>query len=82
MLRIFISHLTLDDTYCVSSNETTGGLGGLSICLINSCKLLNIVEITPIHSKVIENNLSIYNFDKNKYKIINDDYMNVRCNCC
>lgn len=57
--------------------ETTGGLGGLSICLINSCKLLNIVEITPIHSKVIENNLSIYNFDKNKYKIINDDYMNV-----
>ena len=57
--------------------ETTGGLGGLSICLVDKCKKLNIVEITPTHSKVIKNNLEIYEFDERKYNIINDDYMNV-----
>lgn len=60
--------------------ETTGGLGGMSICLINECKMLNIVEITPTHYEVIKNNLKVYNFDESKYNIINDDYMNVMMN--
>ena len=57
--------------------ETTGGLGGFSLCLVEKCKMLNIVEITPTHSQVIRNNLEIYDFDERKYNIINDDYMNV-----
>ena len=52
----------------------------MSICLINECKMLNIVEITPTHYEVIKNNLKVYNFDESKYNIINDDYMNVMMN--
>lgn len=72
--NIIKKYLNIND---VVITETTGGLGGLSLCLVDKCKKLNIVEITPTHSQVIQNNLEVYDFDKRKYNIINDDYMNV-----
>ena len=64
----------------LSITETNGGLGGFSIRLAEHFNELNIVEINPMHSKIIVNNLKEYGFEENKSKniqIINDDYMNV-----
>jgi 16S rRNA G966 N2-methylase RsmD len=59
--------------------ETNGGLGGFSIRLAQYFNKLNIVEINPEHSRIIENNLRVYNLDSSKkdIKIYNKDYLSI-----
>ena len=55
--------------------DGNGGIGGLSIHLLEKCKFLNIIEFNPDHVNIIKHNLNIYGFDKKNYKIYNDDSM-------
>lgn len=58
--------------------ETCGGVGGFTLSLAPIFKKINVVEINPVHSEVIENNLDVYGYNKdNNVNIITDDYLNV-----
>lgn len=55
--------------------DITGGIGGFSCVILDDFKFVNIIEINPIHAKIIKNNLNVYGLDKKLYKIYNNDYM-------
>lgn len=55
--------------------DGNGGVGGMSIHLVEKCKFLNIIELNPHHVVVIKHNLDTYGFNHKKYKIYNDDSM-------
>ena len=55
--------------------DGNGGLGGISLHLAEKCKMLNIVEINPNHANIIKHNFDVYGFDEKKYKIYNEDSM-------
>ena len=57
--------------------ETNGGVGGLSLMLSKWFNKINIIEINPIHSEIIKNNLSVYNVNKKNINILNQDYLDV-----
>jgi len=61
----------------LTATETHAGVGGMSMRLARDLKHVNLVEINPIHANVIKNNLGVYNINPRKYKIIQDDYLNV-----
>ena len=53
--------------------DANGGNGGLCLHFIDKFKFTNIIEINKFHSDIIEHNLNVYGFNKNKYKIYNKD---------
>jgi 16S rRNA G966 N2-methylase RsmD len=53
--------------------DTNGGVGGLSLHLIDHFKKTNIIEINKFHYDIIEHNLKTYGFAKSKYKLYNKD---------
>jgi len=61
----------------ITITESNGGVGGLSIMLANLFDNLNIVEINPIHAKMIENNLKVYDVYQKNINIYNQDYLDI-----
>lgn len=55
--------------------EANGGVGGLSIYLVQNFKFIKIVEVNEMHKKVIENNLGEYGFSN--FKVYNNDYLDI-----
>ena len=53
--------------------DANGGVGGLSLHLIDHFKKTNIIEINKFHYDIIEHNLKAYGFAKSKYKLYNKD---------
>jgi len=53
--------------------DGNGGMGGLSIILSHSFKSVDVVEITPEHTKVIRNNAKVYG--RNNIQAVQDDFM-------
>ena len=55
--------------------EANGGVGGLSVHLVQNFKFVKIVEINEIHKDVIENNIGEYGFTN--FKVYNNDYLDI-----
>lgn len=55
--------------------EANGGVGGLSVYLVQHFKLIKIVDINKLHAKVIINNLNEYNYTN--FKVYINDYLNI-----
>lgn len=51
--------------------ETHGGIGGFSTKIAQYCKNLKILEIDPLHVKIIKNNLDLYGISN--YEVLNMD---------
>jgi 16S rRNA G966 N2-methylase RsmD len=53
--------------------DANGGVGGLSLQMIDNFKKTNIIELNKFHYDIIKNNLQAYGFSKSKYTIHNKD---------
>ena len=53
--------------------DANGGVGGLSLRMIDNFKKTNIIEINKFHYDIIEHNLKTYGFSKSKYKLYHKD---------
>jgi len=53
--------------------DANGGIGGLSLQMIDSFKKTNIIELNKFHYDIIKHNLEAYGFSKSKYNVYNYD---------
>lgn len=60
----------IDDIVITDAN---GGMGGISLQIVEQCKFLNIIELNKFHADIIQHNFNVYGFNKLKYKIYNND---------
>ena len=67
----------LPDNKKIVVTEGTGGVGGLSMFLAKAFHRVNIVEITETHTNVIRNNMKVYGINRDRYKVIQGDFLNL-----
>lgn len=59
-----------------SITDATANMGGVSLAFTEYFDSVNAVEIIPFHSKILENNIKVYNVE-NKVKVYNNDYIDI-----
>ncbi len=59
----------------VTITDGTSGIGGNVLSFCKFFKYVNAVEFSPVHYKVLSNNINVYGFDN--VAMINDDYTKI-----